>query len=526
MSVALKHWPFQKDEEVTVYWITSPTVSTTKECKVFFRTGTQTPPKLVEVPSAWGTVPMIWIGQRWRNGRPLDNQPVLGNEITIPVKQIKNDTIEDAGKAIPRGLYPLNALSAICGEKVLVFTFHNIRYIVPCVEVTRVVYMHNSVLANQFISPGGLEELINLSSWENDHGTVRFDFSEAAGKNLTKSFAESFAILYSVNALRNGWAQSYIDYQNSGERKKIITHIPSVPNTNITLRFIESGNTRLVTYISRLVMNDIPFSEVEYGPETVTHAQLGRAGTGMTPDVSASDEVLLGESDQSAQIGKNAVAEAMGSSLTTGRKLVVTRKKHQDDKPTRSRRVSGSTGSALYSVNDQIGNGDLPQVNVEVSSEEDSAAEETKIEPESGFEPFCQALGMLNKRWRGSISAKSPSYENVPGGKAFSKLASTNQQRRYAFAEVSTRDRRWIVIELDLRDGRSLSTLFVLAKEEENGAMLAKKMVQGLVDHGGNWGKFLQAREHRLLDHRKERKVSRWSELMAEKVTSREIGRN
>jgi hypothetical protein len=164
--------------------------------------------------------------------------------------------------------------------------------------------------------------------------------------------------------------------------------------------------------------------------------------------------------------------------------------------------------------------------NVEGSSETDPTAAAESAKPEStetgsGIDPcfvdFKAALEQL--KTREDVELKDVFSNLLPGRKGISRLRGSESQRPYICAELVVSGKRWIILELCLTDGYSLSTLFIRSDSDKN--ELAKQMLGKLLDAHGHWSKrcFTTGEIHCMLDHRERRSPERWAQLMYDKMT-------
>lgn len=500
-----KKWPFPEDATVALYWVTSPKInywSGAKISKAYFQSEEG---KVLPVEMQWGMIPELWIGRFFQNGVPAENEEVVGAIGTIDIDAIEAPQIMLAADAIPKWLYPLFQIRNLCVEYCVSFQYEGQRYMVPCVELTRAFYAGNSILANQLISSGGLDELIVMDSWNKDGRKVEFDFSEQYKAKATKNFARIFAMLYSVPELKQGWESTHVSYVKNS---KICTSIPKIHGMGLTYCGIEQDGYTLITKIQQIQM-PMPFDEVSYGPEALRASDGESKIKGHIPQKEFPDDVEIGDAEATAKLGQGVTLQAGEDRFVFLDEIHVFRKKGDVSSDSKPCCIKAGVENNSYSTNEQVGCGELPFANMD-------ASKKVNIQSDPDFSLFCEALERLAQF--NAVNLLDVDYGIVPWGKDVSYLEGGAAPRRYACAELLVAKKRWIIIELCLKDGYSLSTLFIRTDADKK--ELAKQMLGKLVDANGHWCKecFNRGITYRKLDHHKDRTARRWAELMYYKM--------
>ena len=499
-------WPFDENEIVTLHWITSPErVNKTARIKVFFKVDRTD--DLIPVEMAWGMLPELRIGSKFKGGKPLGMVPEKAN-YEIVASKVENQMILDAARCIPTTLFNLHKNYQLCSEKCVLFMYQKKQFVIPCMELVRAIYAHNTQLANQIISTGGIENLINTASWIVNGKTVSFDFlNYSVGTN--KALAQSIAILYGVEEFKNGFDSVYTNYTSN---RKIAAEIPAVQKLRLDCCGIENERTVFLTTIKR-VNTPCPFDEILYGPETIKKETIKLPV--YVPDPKTPEKPEIASADVSAKQGRASQIEIEGRGFETYYPVCVSRKKQEKTGTGNSTRRIGVPGPDTVSVNEQVGRGELPFASLTPSCEYEPEGEKLVFPDKEHFKCFQNALMILNK-YHG-FQVKSLSYDSLPSGKSISTL-SNGDGREYACAEISTDKNRWIIIELDLSDGLSISTVFI--RNSENKKELVQRLLNKLMDANGHWAKscFAGIDRYERLDHYNNRTPERWAELMYQKM--------
>lgn len=505
-------WPFEKDEVVAVYWITSPVKeisSGSVMCFVYFRNETYSEP--LPVRTQWGNVPALWIGRRFMNGIAID-ATLPQTPITIRVSSISEaKTVVAADpKSLPLGLYSLYKNSKMCREYCEVFLLNRMRYIIPCIELARALYMYDSMFTNQLIADGGLEEMLVISSWRVQGKNLDFDFSPTYKGRLTREFAAFFASIYGVAEMKAGWESTYVDFIKSG---RIKTAIPPIPELILKCSGITKGNATLITAICPPV--NVPFirayKNINFGPGNPARDGLNEKSDRIFESKTEPEEIDIGSPGVSAKHGSSVTAYAGLSERPYLNSPNVNRKKLSSTSMNGAKKIESPSGSSIYTTDDRTGVGKYPFVDLEPKQSY------TPIDIDPDFSKFCEALNELPKKL--DINSISVSYAALPDGKSISRLRNT-QPRKYAVANICTLGfGNWLVIEIYIKDGHYISTL--LLRCDKDAKSMTEAMIGKFMAAGGHWVKScLDSDVVKYLDHYKGRSPDRWAYLMACKIHS------
>lgn len=499
MRVKFRNWPFEEDEVVTLHWVLSPRINRDGEkiCEVYFRTGAGV---IKSVTIGWGCFPMLRINQKYANGKHMKEE-VIAREITFSTSDIKKIKYRDAVDIIPKDLYPLKN-PRIFREKCCVFKYQGYTYYVPCIELARVILARNSVLANQLISTGGLEELIDIASWQYDGETATFNFREDSS-GISPKFAKTFAALYGMPQLYEDWQYTYFQYVHS---KLIQTFLPS----QITLKafFTEVDGTK------QRFIYEAEFAEIEdlikktvYGPAKLVHSGKRNKKKGVVNRNLPSENSEL---DTSGTLARRTQFTTTGDS-TGGNfldRMEVERITMKDYSETGIKVIEQEAAEETFSVGDISNAGKTAAINLEMT--------DIQIDSDPDFTSFCGAIDVLSQY--PGISIKGISFEDLPQGKRVSVLnIPPKRRRKYACVLLQKGADIWVIIELCNKDGYSISTLF--ARCMENKEELVKRILDKLMISNGSWvQKHFPKQVFRTLDHHESRSAARWALLMYNKM--------
>jgi len=193
-SLRLRPWPFEKNENVELYWMGSVFQSPAQlwflRC-VFKRDNSEF--KEIELP--WATLPGLIIGRQYKNGI-LETDLLKQDAIQV---DISADTVFETCccSEVPKGLYDLKKIAGYKQELLCKFKVGTCNYYIPCVEIVRSVLAPYQTFANQILSPNGLEDFVER---ERDNGdTYEIDLSREYPKKLLRSEIVAYFVWLRTN---------------------------------------------------------------------------------------------------------------------------------------------------------------------------------------------------------------------------------------------------------------------------------------------------------------------------------------
>lgn len=490
-------WPFAEGEEVTIHWIASPQIiGGCKVCDVYLRTHTG---QIKSQSVDWGALPALRIGDRYINNSFRSHSSV--GEFSIPTKKVNDTRIDRAVDLIPKPLYELQNRK-IFDEPCCIFTYEECTYYVPCVELARTLLASTSVLANQLLSTGGLENLIDISSWSLHNHTAIVDFRKET-PSVSKGLAATFAAIYGTPQLRDYWDKTYDNYLSTG---KIMVNLP--PEATIRVSFIESNDHkhRLIQQ-SVLTHVETPVREVIYTPAQTEHSDRSLEKKRTIIEHLPSDNSEL---DVSGTLARRTQLTTTGTiaegSFLNNIKAVRLKKKGGQASNVKSIEQESTTES--FSV------GDVSPVGKRLFASMET--QPVNIDSHPDFTAFCNAIELLRKY--PLITITEVTFADLPLGKPFSHMdLSPRCRRKYACVSLRKGADEWLIIELCSKDGYSISTLFT--KCTNNKEELVNRIIDKLMISNGSWSQdYFPQRKYKTLVHYKYRSKERWAELMYNKM--------
>lgn len=518
-KIQLEDWPFSEGETATVYWITSPQTDCgtgARFCDVYFQRKSREVPEPVSVP--WGLMPELWIGRPFRDGSPLPQEP--GRSVLICAHEIRGLGLDKAVNVLPKDLYSLFCKGNLCREFCVTFMYDDTQYVMPCMEAARALYMRNSLLANQLLSSGGLEDCIALSSWEITGDDLDFDLTSLCCRYLNIDFVKIIASLYGTEQLRNGWQDTYVRYQRN---QMIQTEIPPVSGLVLHCRQIVGRNLTFLPSVVKVTL-PMPFRNITYGPATDRIRKDDNGIGGGEPNHDERERHLresirIGGAIETAKSGGDVTNRSFGclDPVFSGPKVCV---HHRTKTKTVGTAGGGRPGTTvqtcreeenpeeIFTPNERTGRGTLPEVRLIPEKMQ-------RVESHVDFSDFCRALEQFSMYT--DVKLEDVQFYRLPGEKPVCFLPDGGR-RNYAVARVSAGSQMWTILELCVKDGYSVSTLLVQGADERN--ELAHRMMSKLVEENGHWTQscFSRGMVYRTLDHYRGRRPERWAALLYSKM--------
>jgi len=532
----LRPWPFEKDEQLELFWLCSPYLN--KDHNWMFRAAfrdRRNNTRDIELP--WGTLPNLAIGQSYKDGLP-DETVKIGKIDEIDVSRLNKYEI-CSGFDMPHGLYYLYKNSMYGRQKVCKFTLRDRTFYVPCVEVIRSFLTPSKLLAYQLLKPQGLQSLIESLSYPHDNG-VQINLS----RDVPMKLANDDNVMHLLWLLRDKYAKITWDYVYENLFRKanrsslgnlhralsngilIEARPPYMEQCNWTFRGITVNNDTLILEIMSITGLDLPYKYVSYThpgfyqPEKVSDPKTARR-VGKKEET----DYELDHSQQSAQrqsnpstidnaklrYGFNGYYKVKKTSKRTN---IQRTGKHEGD---RNIEVGNATENVIVSAQDWAFGGEIKPVEFKL-------LEAKQTTSTRGLEEFLQAIQQITKTYKEFDLQASIVF--LPQGKGFSNYPN-GYRRTCAIVKVKKKDQLpCYILEVGRADNWSISTLFVYELSNINSKsaveLLIDKVLNGVVNNNGHWDKafFLQESRYNfdIMKHVSNQSITRWSQRMIYKI--------
>lgn len=266
-------WPFDKGEEVLLYWLCSPFQNPEGLwilTAIFKRLSTQ---ECVKVEYPWGTLPLLSLGRIYKD-KLMQKNTVANYEMNIDIKSSLCN-IETAW-SIPSILWSMNRDKQLGKQLICKFVSNNITYCIPTLELIRAYFAPNVALSNQILQPNGLDFWVINEKIEDQ--SLYIDFSADMPRSmLNNSMVQFFVWLRHDSQAKATWQSVYSNLL--GEAVKLNREKPAqqlqfgIPlqvnlsgfsNWSFHLRGYKQGAYCLVLEITEAAISAVPFKQIFY----------------------------------------------------------------------------------------------------------------------------------------------------------------------------------------------------------------------------------------------------------------------
>lgn len=505
MKLKIQPWPFNKDEEVQLYWICSPFLDVQKGwmLQVVFKRADNS---VIEVVVPWGTIPYLSLGQKYINGIPI----VTGKagktyQITTPDRSgFKIGIAYD----IPASIYYFYKNQKYGFQKICKFSIGERNYYIPCLELVRNFLTPHKVLANNIMKPGGLDLLIENSSVNGRNLFIKLS-NEIKGPLISNNTAAYLAWLKYDNYASRAWNSIYnkvfsqaisVNPFNPMEELQKNTYIELVPpvgrDTNLAIRGINVGNDTLILEIVSKTNLYMPFDQILYTHPSLTSPEYSDDNrkariiiNGHKNDVTALEDTGTG--------ANKTPEENIIDNISIG--FGFNKNPHMEKVRLKNQKIN----SGNYDVNAITRNFDHYTSNNEVATTQDwiyggkiKSLEFDSLEimeegATRGLEDFLKVINCLAENHKGLEI--SMNILLIPEGKAFSCYPD-GTRRNCAIVKLERQGKLpGYIIEVGRADGWSISTLLIYQlvanKPERDIDKLIQSLLMDLVDNCGHWEK-------------------------------------
>ncbi|MBD1842457.1 hypothetical protein H6F89_03310 [Cyanobacteria bacterium FACHB-63] len=266
--VRLSEWPFDDEEQVTLWWLRSPwreSIHRQWRTSVVFKRQSG---EFREVDFPWGLVPWLRLGQVFQAGQPLWNE-AEGEIFELAIPDSSMATLSRASAIPTLANYLLEGESNLAEYCVKFQTQHSITIVIPVLECIRAFLIPNKTLAFGLLEPNYFERVIVQN--EIKQGKLSLGFSgDMPKKILSRSLVFRIARLLYDSSFRSAWDIVYRDRFSQASQDTWNTSIPlttSLPKFASTwhVRGLLTGQILLIQQIVEVApTRSLPFTELEF----------------------------------------------------------------------------------------------------------------------------------------------------------------------------------------------------------------------------------------------------------------------
>lgn len=506
MSLKIKQWPFNKDEEVELYWLCSPYFHREKGwlVKAAFKKANN---EIKEIAVPWGTIPCLIIGQMYSNGIPCTTGK-RGRifEITIPERSIFEICI---AYDIPKTLYYFNKNQNYGFQKICRFSIGDRNFYIPCLEIIRTYLTPHSVLANCILKPDGLSILIERSEVKGRE--LFLDLTDVVPRRLVCDETAAYLAWLKYDIYANkAWNSIYnkvfskaiekSPYNAVSEFQKG-THLKVLPpigkGSKWTCRGITVGKDTLILELLSRTNLYMPFDNIYYSHSSLRNPEISKDHKTIkvvksTDDKNGDNASLDKSGEPTKKDNYQPVVGhiSIGFSFSKNPKMKRVRKGNQKlrtgnpNDTTQIRIGEGTEGDEIVSTQDWVHGGQIRPI-------EFKSLEVVKDGVVKGLKEFLKVVDYIDKNHKDIILSLNLVY--IPKGRTFSSYPD-GTRRNCAIVKVE-KDKKLpcYILEVGRADGWSISTLIIwqltshISHEEIE--ELLSSLLRGLIGNNGHWDK-------------------------------------
>lgn len=504
------NWYLPTGQPGTLLWISKPYYSKREEGPlkiiVYFRMENGSIRKSY---LAWSRLPTMWLGAKYESYKPIES---VRYQVTyeLYLSQMKNCIIKEAVECIPTWLITFKQLDLLSGHtKCFTFEVNEKIYVVPCFEVVRCLFGQYSFILNRLLHSGGLYSFIE--SEYADNKKLCFNFSnEFKRSNIKPSMLSELAWILHTEEVYTEWENIYSEFVRA---KCLVANIPTLPAVKMKCSGIETtnkGQKIMFVQFAQLVNRDLPFDEITYThPQKYQDETLGINDGSDNKNIIQVDDYDEDFADSAYATDGNGKIVLMQMSHNTFKKIPsiknITEEKSSSINLIKNRNHKEEKQMALTTNESAVGG-------IARSVEYDSVEVSKTLESPEDFRKFVSDIECLRRRPLNLIPTIT--YHYLEGDTSICFMEN-GQRRKWAFVTMSYKGKAISLIEVDVSDGLSLSTLIMLS--ETNNEKIAQYCIEKLInDQSWNkeWLKSIKVAKIDTLKHHPNRSPKRWAELI------------
>lgn len=488
-----------------LHWLRSPSqVGAKKQWKMqaVFRREDES---LEEVTFPWGALPMLRLGSVFRDGKPT-GETVVGTPARIRFDAGARAKI-CSGWSVPA---PYGLKGADVNEWCVIVWQNGKQFVIPCLEVIRAYFALNRMMACELLRPDSFSDIC-AATLENREAHLDFS-SHAAAASISPEVLKRMALILFERNFESSWKKVWgsISQPGNGRSSQVLqTEPPALAGSVWDVVSVGYGQTILVLQIRQFTPAvSLPFTSVSYSHPSFRkyigeRSSGGEEGKPRTVEVVEWVEIPPGPASpgglpmpQTVQIGFTTANLPEPVELVKIQETIQ-RDPGNEDEPkwgggeVIQERVPVKEGT----LNDEGGCGELPSVEFRHFESMDDVS--------PGFHKLFKALNHIDRACISFLEGSAPEGCGLP------KLPKGSEiPRPHVFVCVSVPGKRFFLVEVDVSDGHSMSTLVFTVREDHAVRVLGEKVLKEGIAAGGHWdrqelGNLLGGRRFELVKHTK-----------------------
>ena len=501
-------WPFGEDEIVTLYWISSPITEDNgvRNMNVHFKTDNGF--KTIKCP--WGHLPLLHIGYKYKNGR-ITNEPNNLEEFSVSYNYIYHADVSTCYK-IPKELYPLVPAGVDIKELCYKFKYNNITYYIPCIEIVRCLYASIPLFCENLLSSEDLDEYAEVIYTDDNEISVSF-YNNFPPSLFTYGNITEFIWFTQIDEIKKAREEIRTKYIKN---KLIYSKIPNIKGCRIIGKGIKYDNTVLLLNINVLNLS-FPYKNVIATHPAYVNSVANSKGNIDKSKINIEEEISIGDNNKGASKSNPLITNDLKSSKKFSTKIVIEKVKR--DAVTRKSIANNEKSENKTTFTTQpvtLG------ANAQPVTFNTIGAINNVTELNKSFENFSKAIKILQDIFGYKIVDMK--CINLEGNSIFT-LTTDGSPRQCAIVKIYHNSELFFIIEINIEDGWSLSTLVFTCT---NNSKTELDIINNLIKNNGHWNtvwleKFLK-NKYTTVKHFTKRTPHHWSILLSkaiEKIVSK-----
>jgi hypothetical protein len=493
MKIRLADWPFDKDEQVFLHWLRSPyQVGEKKQWRMIavFRKADSS---LHEVEVPWGALPMMRLGSAYRGGKPTGDIS-LGTPARISFSSNARAKIL-SGLSVP---CPYGLKLEDAKEQCVIIWEGGQQIVIPCQEIIRAYFALNRMMADELLRPDSFNGLC-VATMTNGEAQLEFS-SRVAVAALAPEVVRRIALILFDQNFANSWRRAWASIANHSHKNAaaaLQVEPPALAGSEWDVISVNFGQTILVLQITQFAPAiSLPFTSISYKHPSFRQYEgervLGGAGEDVIKQEKTDEASIVPGPESPGKLSRphTVMIECTAAKFSTEIELTKIQEIVRRDSGDIDMRKGHSTEIIVQRVpmkdctlNPEGGYGELPSVEFRpFESMED-------ISPH--FRRLFRALNHIHQAVISYVDGKAPLGSSLP---RFPK--GSGMPRPYVMVCVSTPGERFFLVEVDISDKHSMSTLVFAVQDDQHIKHITEKVLKDGVAGGGHWDRDKLERFH------------------------------
>lgn len=479
-------WPFPEEEQVIMYWLKSPNMTGRNKQWMMDIVFKRANGELFDFPVPWGCLPMLRFGKEFINGLPTGND--VGHTLNLSFSESARYKVEEAYTAISQKNYELVTKENLRELCIVIFDAGQ-TVVIPCIEIIRFFFAVNKLLTYQIIQLYNFQDLVTATL---EDRMVQLEFSRRFSYRSIQKNPLVVKVLASI-LFESFWNESWRGVYTSWTEKNFINTggteksiplrcIPPVyQNCSWIVRAIPDGRRIFIQEIYALNnKSEISFDNVRFiHPGSRKKDKKRHVNSTKTKEENV--EVKIDRNENKAPTNynnpyllQNKLPVHMETHVVTIEEIPWVTENNGTGLSGEPEGVSiiktgRSKSKITVSLNEIGGQGEVQAAEFIPLTE--------KSEVPNGLHSFFEAINAIKESNKNIQIEYSIGIVPENSVLAYCKVNS----RQYALVKISLYDIAGYIMELDLSDGHSLST--IIFKPIEEGLNLTVQVGKLLVDY-------------------------------------------